>query len=268
MKAIHYLLLLGFSFLFTKAQAQRDSAALSVYLGPTFYQGFSSVASYYNGADNNRLNFLFNEPTTRQRIEQALGGNTFQLVDYARNMRYNTAFGFQLAARYHWNRSWFADFALTNARLQASGTFTLSVNRNDPNNNNQQVIEVATASGEERRNHISLGLGRSIGLGSGWFLEPALAFDLNFVEVASNQVIIADQPFALPVFNNPLNPQADQITTIGNGVGGFLDLVYLLPKHYGFSLRYAWYYSRIDVNQVRQNRGSLHLVNLNFHYRW
>lgn len=248
--------------------AQSDSSSLSVYLAPALYQSFSTTAHYYSGEDNNRLQTLFNEPRRRDQIEQALGGNTFQLVDYAQNLEYNVAFAYAFGARYRWNKGWLFDLQLTNVRLQAVGTFTLQVDRKDPNNNNQQVIEVATASGEESRNHILFALGKQFDLGAGWSLSPLLCFDLNFVEVVNNQVIIAEQTFRLPTFNNILNQQATQITTIGSGYGGALELGYRFPKHYGIALRYQYLNAKIDVNQVITDRGSVNQFSLNLFYRW
>lgn len=232
--------------------AQRDSAhafGLAIYMD--YYMPGNATANFYNGRDNNRLQNTLNNPQIRDQIEEALGGFNFDLAEYANDMRYNNALAFHLELDYRFGNNWKASVGFISANIEAAGNFTLLVDRINRNNQtNEPYLEKSTISGKESRSHILLGLGKLFPLSEGFFASADAGFNMNFIEVTSNKFQVVSRTFSLPLYNNQLNQQAQEINTFGSGFYLAGGLGYELSNGYGFTFKLNYINSKINVNKV------------------
>lgn len=250
---LHCTILLIFTLGANLAIGQRDSSyavGLGIYMD--YYLPGNTTANFYNGQDNNRLQNTLNNPQIRDQIEEALGGYTFQLAEYANDMRYNNALAFHLELDYRFGNNWKASIGFISANIEAVGNFTLLVDRVNRNNQtNDPYLEKSTINGKESRSHILLGLGKLFPLNDGFFASADAGFNMNFIEVTSNKFQVASRNFSLPLYNNQLNPQVQNINTFGSGFYLAGGVGYELPNGYGFSLKLNYINTRVNVNDVR-----------------
>jgi hypothetical protein len=267
MKLLYSIILVALSL---AVSGQRDtSLRIGLGLFANFYMADDATASFYNGSDNNRLQTLFNDPLTRNRIEDALGGFSFDFIDYAGNMVYNNAFAFEIELEYRFLRNWRASLQFVNAQLQATGNFTLRVNRRNTNNQTlDPYLENVSVSGTETRSHIKIGAGRIFPFSGGFYALAEGGFNMNFIEVNSNQVIIAERNFALPLFNNQLNMQAQQITTFGSGFFLAGGLGYELANGYGFIFKATYLSTSININDAIEANSNLLTIGVGLTKAW
>jgi hypothetical protein len=137
-----------------------------------------------------------------------------------------------------------------NTKLTASGIFTLDVQRPNQGQGFPNNLEQVSIGGTETRSHIDLGLGKQVLVGENLYILIEGGFDLNFIEVTSNEFFIQEERFVLPVFTDPLNPQASPGNTVGTGfyaLGGF---GYELPSSYGFWIKFTFQETKININRV------------------
>lgn len=235
-----------------------------------YYMASPSTASFYNGEDNDRLQFLLNDAITRQRIrDQAFEGFEFNLVDYARNMRYRNTMAVSLQMDYKLLGPWYFLARFSSVRLEAVGEFTFEVERiNRESGNPEPYIERAVAGGRESRSHISLGLGRTFDLGNNFYAGLDAGLDINFVEVLKNNIVINGREFTLPTFTNQRNPQAEALNTVGLGFFLSPSIVYQKVNDYGFSLHLHYMRSSINVNRAVEHTGNNWLPAIGFTRRW
>lgn len=252
------------------AHGQRDSAhAVGMGIYMDYYMAGNATANFYNGRDNNRLQNTLNNPQIRDQIEEALGGYTFQLAEYANDMRYNNALAFHLELDYRFGNNWKASLGFISANLESVGNFTLLVDRVNRNNQtNDPYLEKSAISGKESRSHILLGLGKLFPLADGFYASVDAGFNMNFIEATSNQFQVASRSFSLPLYNNQLNPQVQKINTFGSGFYLAGGLGYELPNGYGFSLKLNYINTRINVNDVRIANTSNFILGFGLNKAW
>lgn len=256
-------------FSISSVNAQRDSFNLRVGLNLVYYLPFDEPAVFYNGQDANRLNTILNNPVTRDQIEESLGGNTFQLVDYASDMRYVNAFAFRLDVQYRFNPRWQIDLQFLQANVEAQGNYTLLVDRRNTNNQtNEPSIEPAQISGRERRSHIQLGGSYLHWWSENFHSDLGAGLDFNFVEVDRNVTTISDQNYSLPLFSNSFNQQQQEITTSNTGFYLKLENAYELGSGYGVGLGGSIIFTSINVNEAVEASGAIGLINLSFTKAW
>jgi len=212
---------------------------------------------------------LLSNPVTRNQIEDALGGYTFEFVDYAGNMVYNNAFAFEIELEYRFSKNWRVSLQFMNAQLQATGNFTLLVNRRNTNNQtNNPFLENASANGTETRSHIKIGLGRIFSIKKGFYALAEGGVNMNFIEVNNNQVIVADRRFGLPLFNNQLNQQVQEITTFGSGFFAAGGLGYELSSGYGFIFKASFIRTQVNINDAVAAQSNLFTLGIGLTKAW
>lgn len=270
MKFTGLFILLSILFSTASISAQRDTAkAFGFAIYANYYLPGHATANFYNGKDNNRLTNLLNNPQIRDRIEEALGGYEFSLQEYANDMRYNNAFAFALELDYRFGNNWKASVQFINAQVEAVGNFTLLVNRVNRNNQtNDPYLEKATIAGTETRSHIILGLGKIFTLSDGFIASTEAGYNMNFVEATSNKIIVAERDFSLPLYNNQLNPQAQQITTFGSGFYLGAGVGYEMPNGYGFSFKASYINTEINVNDVLAANSNIYVLGIGLSKAW
>ncbi|MGB0178011.1 MAG: hypothetical protein ACPF9D_12650, partial [Owenweeksia sp.] len=142
-----------------QAQEEADSVKqIQFHLGVGYYIANNETAIYYSGADNNRFMQVLNHPEYERQIQEALDGYTFSLREAPSDFVYKNQVSFLLGAEYAFNRHWKMILMLQQVRLEAGGTFSLTVDRPNPDNNGQDFIEQGGISGKERRSHFQLGV--------------------------------------------------------------------------------------------------------------
>ena len=233
-----------------RAQVKRDSASLRVGIYAGYYISGNETARYYAGTDNNRLINQLNNPNIRPQIIEALGNYNFTLAEPAQDMVYNNAFAFELSGEILLRNYWYISGRFINARLTASGIFTLDVQRTPQGGGPPNNLEQVQIGGQETRSHIDLGLGKQIELGENLYFLLEGGFDLNFVEVVNNEFFVNEERFVLPTFTDPLNPQANPGNTVGTGFYAMGGIGYELPSGYGFWLKGHFQQTRINVNRT------------------
>lgn len=231
-------------------QAQRDSAGFRVGIYAGYYLSGEGPARYYAGTDNNRLTNYLNDRLHRPRIIEALGNYDFTLAESAQDMVYNNSFAFELSAELLLNNYWYVLTRIMNTRLTASGIFTLDVQRGNQGGGFPNNLEQVSIGGTETRSHIDIGVGKQIPIGTNVYMLIEGGFDLNFIEVVSNEFFINEQKFTLPVFTDPLNPQASPGNTVGAGFYGLAGIGYELPSSYGFWFKVNYQQTNININRV------------------
>lgn len=232
-------------------------------IGVGYYMADDNTANFYNGSDNNRLNYILNEPNTRAQIRDALGGYEFELAEYAQDMTYRNTGSFELQIAYNFGKNWNISLHFHNVRLTASGIFTLRVDRMNDNNTTEPYLEQANISGTETRSHIDLGFGKRFDIGSGFYVPAEIGFDLNFTEVKENIARIAGRNFSLGVYNDFSNRQAT-ITTSGTGIYASTGIGYKFPDDYAIILKMTYFQTQIDLNKVIRENGGIVLPGFGF----
>ncbi len=245
----------AFLFLFTtstalNAQLVRDSASFRVGIYAGYYISSDATARYYSAADNDRLQDYIDIAENYARMKEALGNYDFTLAEYAQDMTYNNAFVFELSAEILLRKWWYIPIRFQNTKLNATGVFTLDVQRGSQGGGFPNNLEQVNIGGTEKRSHIDIGVGKQIEIKSKVFVLVEGGLDLNFVEVVNNEFFIDEQRFALPIYSDPLNPQATPGNTVGIGFYGLAGIGYELESSYGFWFKLHYQQTRISVNRV------------------
>lgn len=270
-----FFLLFTFTFFTFIASAQQDTStawydddkqagtlALSIGLG--YYFSGNSTASFYSAQADGRLNFFLAQPQIEAQIRDALGGYDFEIAEFAQDMRYNNTISFSLGFDYRLKNNWQISAYLNQVRLQAAGIFTLRVERTNQNAPNQldPFIEQVSIGGQERRSQIQLALGKRIFLESNFYTLLEGGVDFTFIEPEKNQfeiVTIYSLPVTLQnngVANNPLSVGVGFMA--GAGVG------YQLPSEYGLLFKATYINTRVNLNDVVNERVNIFVPTLAF----
>jgi len=255
--------LVGFALIST-AQTKVDSSHWNMSIGIGYYFPSNTTASYYNGQDNNRLQFLL-QGQQKPQIMESLGNYEYELAEYALDMVYNNAASFELELGYYFGKNWNISVYFRNVTVSAAGIFTLRVQRQNQNNTLDPYLEPSNISGRERRSHLALGAGKRFYLNKSNFFIPAEAgVDFNFTEVLENKVEIAGNTYTLPTFNNIQTQQANNPITVGSGFFISTGIGYKFPSQYGFIIKGTYIRSNINVNDVVSGNSPVFLASLNF----
>lgn len=245
-------------------QVERDSAGfrLGIYAG--YYIPDDGPARYYSGADNNRLLDYMRIPEVYNRMQEALGNYDFTLAENAQDMVYNNAFAFELSAEILLRNLWYIPIRFMNTKITASGIFTLDVQRGNPGGGLPNNLEQVSIGGIEKRSHIDIGVGKQIEIGPNVYMLVEGGLDLNFVEVVSNAFFIDNEQFVLPLFTDPLNPQASPGNTVGAGFYGLAGIGYELPSTYGFWFKVSYQQTSININRVVEENSMIITPSIGF----
>ncbi len=233
------------------AQEEADSLKrIQFHLGAGYYIANDETAVYYSGADNNRFLQVLNIREYRQQIQEALGGYTFSLRQAPSDFVYKNQVSFLLGGEYAMSRHWKIILMLHQVRLEAGGTFNLTVDRPNPDQNGQDYIEQGSISGKERRSHFQVGLLRRFDLGSDFFFDLSAGFNLNTVEVSENKIYIAGLDFNMPAATSGSLNQPQQTATVNTGSGYFIapDLCYENASGFGLFVRLTFIQSKVSLN--------------------
>lgn len=251
-----------------QAEAAEDSAAfkLGIYVG--YYNSGDATANYYNGRDNNRLEYFLKQPYTHTQIKESLGGYEFSLEEYANDMRYNAAASFELQMAYEFGRNWSISARFHNVSLAAAGIFTLRVQRQNQNNSVEPYLEQADISGKETRSHIDFGVGKKFFFEEKFYFLAEAGLDLNFVEVKENKLRIADRTYGLSTYTNVLNQQASNPTTFGSGFYLGPGLGYAFPGNMDFLVKATYMRTKININKVFKAQTNIFIPSVGFSMRF
>ena len=265
MRTLTLLLILSLLLpLVSQAQVPRDSAGFRAGIYGGYYIPGNAPARYYAATDNDRLEDYLAIAQNYARIKEVLGNYDFTLAETAQDMVYNNAFAFELSAEFLFRKNWYMAVRFMNTKLTATGIFTLDVQRPNQGSGFPNNLEQVNIGGTETRSHIDLGAGKQIPVGENLYMVIEGGFDLNFVEVTSNEFVIEDEVFVLPTYSDPLNPQATPGNTVGTGyyvVGG---IGYELPSTYGFWLKFNFQQTNISVNRTVEDFSPIFTPSLGF----
>jgi hypothetical protein len=261
---------LGFTFLLCLSvfyiMAQNDSSNFRVGIFAGYYIPGSGTAPYYNGSDNNRLRDFMGIQRIENQIKESFGGYDFELLEYARDMRYNNAASFELQAAYLFGHNWNVNLRFHSVNLAAAGIFTLRVNRTNQANPNvaDPYLEEAQISGKESRSHIALGIGKEWLFDNNVYVLTEGGVDLNFVKVKENKIQIADVEYTLPLYTNVLNQQASPTTTIGSGFFFTAGVGVKFQNGLSAILKGTYINTKINLNDVREARVNVFIPAIGF----
>ncbi|HBF18603.1 MAG: hypothetical protein CMI36_03255 [Owenweeksia sp.] len=234
------------------AQEPADSLRrLQFHLGVGYYLANDETSSYYSGADNGRFNRVLNHPEYERQIQEALDGYTFSLREAPSDFVYKNPISFMLGGEYAFTRHWKLLLVLHQVRLESGGTFSLTVDRPNPDNTGQDYIERGSISGKERRSHFQIGLLRRFDLGSDFYFDLSAGFNLNTVEVEQNKVYIAGLEFNMPANIVGTLNQPQQSSAITTGTGYFIapDLCYENASGFGLFVRLTFMNTQVSLNE-------------------
>ncbi len=260
------LLLLLSSSILLSAQETNDSSNFRVGIFAGYYISGNSTAMYYNGSDNNRLLNYMGVPQVETQIRESLNTDNFELAEYAQDMRYNNAAAFELQASYLFGKNWNISLRFHSVNLEASSIFTLRV---DPKNQgNPQTLdpylENVQISGKESRSHIGLGVGKEFFFDNNVFVLTEAGFELNFVKVEENKMLIAQRTFALPLYTNVLNQQATPTATIGTGIYLAMGSGIRFDNGLEFILKATYINTKINLNDAVEDRLNMFIPSVGF----
>ncbi len=243
-------------------EGDKQAGTIAMSIGMGYYLTGNNTALFYNGQDNNRLGFFLGQPQTESQIRDALGGYDFELAQYAPDMRYNATVSFSLGFDYRLKNHWQLSAYFNQVRLQAAGVFTLRVARVNQQNQMEPFIEQVSIGGRERRSQVQLALGKRLFLENNFYLLSEGGLDLTFVEPEQNQFEIG-RVYNLPVTlqnngvaNNPLSMGVGFM--LGAGIG------YQLPSQFGLLLKTTFVNTRVNLNEVVNQRVNIFIPTLSF----
>lgn len=240
-----------------------DTSRFRVGIFGGYYISGDAAARYYNGQDNNRLREFLYHPQMRPRIEESLGNYSFELAEYARDMAYKNSFALEFSAAISFGNQWYISARLHNVKLDATGIFTLKVDRPNPTGPPNE-LEQAAISGKETRSHLDIGFGKRFWLEDNFYLLGELGFDMNFVKAEENKINIAGKTYSLPMYTDRLNPQATPGNTFGMGVYAMAGIGYQLPGHYGIWAKLTYFQTNIDVNRMVKENTAIVIPGIGF----
>ena len=232
------------------AQLERDSAGFRVGIYAGYYIAGDGPARYYAAADNDRLVDYLSISENQDRVIEALGNYDFTLAQMAQDMAYNNSFAFELSAELLFRKYWYMAIRFMNTRLEASGVFTLDIQRPNPGVGPPDNLQQVNIGGTEKRSHIDIGVGKQVGLAENVFMLLEAGLDLNFIEVVSNEFFINEEKFTLPIYTDPFNPQATPGNTVGAGFYVTTGIGYELESSLGFWLKLCYQQTNVNINRV------------------
>ena len=257
-----------FSIYCIAAPAQYENpdsiSRIQLHMGIGYYMAGDDLAIYYSGADNNRfLQVTRDNPNSVTQIREALGGYPYDIAELPSNLIYRNQVSFMLSGTYAINQHWRILAMMQQVKLEAIGSFTLSVERTNTQNPNEDYIEQYSIVGKERRSHFQLGAIYRIPLNPSFYLNLGGGLDINTVEVLSNSIFVGSREFALPAATI-YQPQAGQITTSGIGFFAFPELAYENVKGLGIFIRASYINTKISLNKVTEDNTSVWVPALGF----
>ncbi len=237
-----------------KAQEETDTTfkRLQFHLGIGYYLADDETSFYYSGTDNNRFNQYINIQEIERQIQEALDGYTFSVREAPSDFIYRNGISFLLGAEYAISPRWKLILMLHQVQLEAAGTFSLTVDRSNPDNNGQDIIEQGSMRGKERRSHIQLGVLRRFSLGSNFYLDLSAGVNMNTVEVLENKIYVAGLEFNLPINTAISLNQPQEAGNVSNGFGYFIapNLCYENASGFGLFTRLVFIQSQVNLNNA------------------
>lgn len=255
------------------AQYESDSISSSWFIGIAagYYIPDDNSALYYAATDDNRLQSILN--LRQSEVRDAVGGYDFTLEGLPTDLAYNSAFSFGVSIGYAFNEHWRGYLRITQVNLDASGVFTLNVQRTNPDNNTfDPFLERSFVYGRERRSHLLLAAERLLYFNDRLYNRFAVGFDVNNLDVQYNRADIADLSLELPIQANfqPTAPNANQGDWNNISTGFFLGygLGYRLSSTYYFSANLSYLRSGIKVNSQEQVSSSMLITEIEIQYHF
>jgi len=226
-----------------------------------YYNASKNHAGYYDGRpmNENNINYILGNYYWRQDIKEELmdeiSRDSFWLVEYPAQMKYNGAMLFGFVARYNYSADFSLNFQFNFAKLQLNDIFNLEVWPAIPGN--VQSFIPCSITGEESRSNIDFSMLFSFASASHspWKPFAEVGVNLNSVVVKSSQIHIFDLTYnirdiygGMPYIpNTPLSEYPIKQGGIGYGMYSSAGVRCVFSKDFAFEILGMINYSTVNL---------------------